>query len=271
MKDTIPVSVIIPNYNNSEYLEECIASVVGQTVYPAEIIIVDDASSDDSVALVKAMKDDLPFLKIVELSDNRGVSHARNTGARKAVSPFVTFLDSDDFYLGKDKLKKEYELIEENPNAIAYSPIVVVDDQGKRLWGQLDKGKRRFLQGKIGLPLIAGFKCGRPPRDYIVSRNILLGCGGFDESLYLYEDYDLLIRLGLNHEFTCTFSEGTAYRQVAGGLSDRSHDDLANAKESICEKYRQGLPLALLGKVRMLSLLQGSYDWAKRVARGLRP
>lgn len=264
MRDAIPVSVIIPNYNNSEYLTECLMSVVSQTVLPSEIIVVDDASSDGSIELLKALGKDISPLKIIELPKNAGVSAARNRGIEAAVSPYVTFLDSDDFYMGRDKLEREYALMVQDPEAVIYSPIVIVDADGKRLWGQLDKGRGRFLKGKIGTALIAGFKSGRPPRDYMVSRESLLACGAFDEALSLYEDYDLLIRLGLHHEFKCTFNEGTAYRQVAGGLSDRSQDDLMNARRAICQRHKSDLSLLMRAKVQALSAAQETYELVKR-------
>jgi len=75
------VSVIIPMHNSSKHIKECLESVINQTYSILEIIVVDDASIDDSIELVKHIKDDR--IKIIELKDNVGAAIARNTGIKK--------------------------------------------------------------------------------------------------------------------------------------------------------------------------------------------
>lgn len=92
------ISIIIPNYNNSKYLSDCLASVRCQTFSDFECIIVDDVSTDDSVVVIrKLIADDNRFRLIVH-EKNMGVSVARNTGIDAARGQYFAFLDSDDCY-----------------------------------------------------------------------------------------------------------------------------------------------------------------------------
>lgn len=76
------VSVIIPMYNNEKFIRECLNSVINQTYNNLEIIIIDDASKDKSVKIVKEIDD--KRIKIIELNENKGATIARNTGIKEA-------------------------------------------------------------------------------------------------------------------------------------------------------------------------------------------
>lgn len=95
----IRVSIIIPVYNVSDYIEMCISSVMRQTYPHIECVIVDDASPDDSIEkcqrLIANYLGPISFL-ILHHDHNRGVSAARNTGTDAAKGDFIFYLDSDD-------------------------------------------------------------------------------------------------------------------------------------------------------------------------------
>ena len=93
------VSLIIPVYNVSEYIERCIRSVMAQTYTDIECIIVDDCGTDDSMAkceqMIREYEGPIKFI-ILHHEHNRGVSAARNTGVHHATGKWLYFLDSDD-------------------------------------------------------------------------------------------------------------------------------------------------------------------------------
>lgn len=92
------ISVIITTYNDAEYLRRSLDHLVDQTMKELEFICVDDASSDDSVKIIKEyVKKDSRF-HLVALKKNVGLSGARNAGLKKATAPYVMFCDGDDFY-----------------------------------------------------------------------------------------------------------------------------------------------------------------------------
>ena len=97
------VSVIIPAYNAENYIEECLASVVAQTLADIEIIVVDDGSTDQTRSLVaKAAKEDSRISLIEQENQHAGV--ARNNGMERAVGDYLYFLDADD-YIEPDALE----------------------------------------------------------------------------------------------------------------------------------------------------------------------
>lgn len=104
------VSVVMPVYNAENYILESVRSVLNQTYHNFELIIVDDASTDHSIELVSSICDGNSHVKIVCLSENGGVSHARNTGIFEARGEYIAFIDSDDLWK-PDKLKLQMEFM----------------------------------------------------------------------------------------------------------------------------------------------------------------
>jgi glycosyltransferase involved in cell wall biosynthesis len=90
------MSVVIPNYNHAHTISESIAAISGQTVLPFEVVVVDDGSTDDSVACVQALAADRPWLRIHRHDENRGVNAACNTGLGIVSGDFVLFSAADD-------------------------------------------------------------------------------------------------------------------------------------------------------------------------------
>ncbi|MCL2013912.1 MAG: glycosyltransferase [Oscillospiraceae bacterium] len=93
--NSLKVSVIIPVYNMEEYLEECLRSVMGQTLRGIEIICIDDGSVDSSPLILERMCKEDSRIRVFR-QKNAGLSAARNTGMSKAQGEYITFLDSDD-------------------------------------------------------------------------------------------------------------------------------------------------------------------------------
>ncbi len=88
------LSIIIPVYNTALYLLPCVQSILDQTYKNIEILIVDDASTDDSLKIAKSIQDNR--VKIIEQPKNKGQGAARNIGIEKAQGAYVCFVDSDD-------------------------------------------------------------------------------------------------------------------------------------------------------------------------------
>lgn len=98
------VSIIVPCYNVAKYIDECVASAVGQSYDRLEIICVDDGSSDDTVPKLKRWSAEDPRVVVVE-QRNAGAGAARNRGIAQANGDYVLFIDSDD-YIAHDAVEK---------------------------------------------------------------------------------------------------------------------------------------------------------------------
>ena len=89
------LSVIIPNYNNSKYLKRCLDSIINNTYSNLEIIIVDDASTDNSVDIINSYKD--KRIRLIKNKTNLGAGKSRNIGIKLSKGSYITFIDSDDY------------------------------------------------------------------------------------------------------------------------------------------------------------------------------
>lgn len=98
------VSLIVPVYNTSKYLEKCINSLINQTLKDIEIIIINDGSTDNSEKIIKKFND--KRIKYIA-KQNEGIGKTRNLGIEKATGEYLAFVDSDD-YLSIDFCKKMY-------------------------------------------------------------------------------------------------------------------------------------------------------------------
>ena len=107
------VSVIIPTFNRSDMLKDAVASVLDQDYGNAELIVVDDGSTDATVQTLASYQDRLRLLR----QENRGVSAARNAGIRAAAGTLIALLDSDDLWL-PGKLRAQVDYFEAHPEAL---------------------------------------------------------------------------------------------------------------------------------------------------------
>lgn len=242
------LAVIIPNYNKEKYLYECVQSILRQTLLPDEIVIVDDCSSDHSRKVIDELKEKSNLIQAIYLEKNGGVSHARNIGLKNSKSEYVTFLDADDFYYNCGKLENEMNLIKENDdNIVAYSQLVFVGAEGMEL--KMRTPKSAYLSGNIFARLLTGkFVWPAIAKDYCVKKSILEQVGGYNEQRDLYEDFELLLKLAKEHIFLCTYEAGSAYRQVADGLSKRDASEHKRARREIFFDSIDSLPLIMRKK-----------------------
>ena len=112
------IDIIIPNYNKSKYLEQCINSVIDQSYKNWNLYIVDDCSSDDSLSVLKKYNNNKQ-IEVIKLNKNKGPAFCRNLAMRISNSEYISFLDSDDYWK-KDKLYKQLNFMEQNKYKFTY-------------------------------------------------------------------------------------------------------------------------------------------------------
>lgn len=138
------ISVIIPVYGVEKYIEECLVSVINQTLREIEIIVVNDGTKDNSIKIVEKYIFD-KRIKIIN-KENGGLSSARNAGIKKAQGKYIYNLDGDDF-LAKNILEKIYNYAEKNKLDVVIFDINMYDDKNKKILTQWKD--TNFLEGKI--------------------------------------------------------------------------------------------------------------------------
>lgn len=188
------VTVIIPNYNGCHYMESCLASLKEQTLKDFQILVVDNASSDGSVAYVK---EHCPGAQIIVLDKNYGFSKAVNVGIRHSKTPYVILLNNDT--------KADPHYIEEMVKAIERSPrIFSVSSKMIQMYHPELIDSAGDLYTLTGWGVCRG--AGRPATNYLKNDEVFSACAGaaiyrrkvfkkiglFDENHFAYlEDIDV--------------------------------------------------------------------------------
>ncbi|MEZ4749751.1 MAG: glycosyltransferase family 2 protein [Bdellovibrionota bacterium] len=114
------VSILLPNFNSGNYLNEAVDSVLQQSYTEWELIIVDDASTDRSREIAARLAKRDPRIRVLFHSQNQGAAHARNTALKEARGRHVALLDSDDLWLPQ-KLQYQLEFMRKTGTAISYT------------------------------------------------------------------------------------------------------------------------------------------------------
>lgn len=187
------VSVIIPTYNRAEYLRRAVESVCNQKHFDAEIIVVDDGSTDNSREVVEKISHTQPLRYI--RTENRGVAAARNLGATLAARRYIAFLDSDDHWVA-DKLYRQMRCLAENPG------FTISHTGEKWLRRGVFLNQKRIHRPRHGYIFPHCLQlCAVGMSTVVISRELFLESGGFDSTLPCCEDYDLWLRLSFRHHF----------------------------------------------------------------------
>ena len=180
------VSVIVPIYNVENYIYECIASIIKQTLQDIEIILVNDGSTDDSIIKIQKLIDNNKNIRLIN-KENGGLSSARNTGLQFATGDYVAFIDSDD-YIEPSFLQQLYE------EAIKYNLDIAIGGYKKLYSNIYESIKRNNNLVDIGVTTGVNFlknemKC----KDYRM------------------EVWDVLYRREFLEKNNLTFEEGLVY------------------------------------------------------------
>jgi len=195
-RDTSPlVSVIIPTYNRAHLLGRSIQSVLEQTYRNIEVIVVDDASTDDTQEILGSIKDNR--VRYIRHNRNRGQAAARNTGIRASIGKYIAFQDSDDQWL-PEKLMKQITFFEKTSAAlgVVYTGFWRVRN-GEKTYIPSKKIKEK--EGNINKQILRGNFIGTPVT--VIKKEYLKKTGLFDETLPCLEDWEFFIRLSEHCEF----------------------------------------------------------------------
>ena len=204
-----PVTVVIPTYNHARFLGEAIDSVLAQTARPAEIIVVDDGSTDRPDEVVARY----PAIRLIR-HENRGLAAARNTGWRASSQPFVTFLDADD-WLRPRALEVGLSQLERHPTAaFTYAAFANV------YWpsGRVSPVPFSPVPDDAFAALIRD-NLVRMHGAVLYRRDCLEAVGGFAEDLAASEDYEIYLRLAMRFPVTCCAEPVADYRQHDSNMS----------------------------------------------------
>ena len=197
------VSIITPSYNQSAYLEQTIQSVLTQDYPQIEYLVVDGASTDGSLEIIKRYEDKLAWW--VSEKD-KGQADAINKGFARASGEIIAWLNSDDYYL-PGTVQSAVKSFEENPDVVlVYGNMLAVDKHG-RTFNTL-KYKQLTLEDLLCFQII-----GQPA--VFMRRSVLQKVGGLDSSFHFLLDHLLWIQIAHHGRILCVDQTWAAARYHA--------------------------------------------------------
>jgi len=194
------ISVIMPSYNHEKYIPYAIESVLNQTFNDFELIIIDDASKDKSIEIIKMYEEKDSRIKTTFHDGNRGIARTVNECIEEAEGKFIALFSSDDVWV-KDKLKKQLKVLEKNENLVVWSEGLVIDAQGKptgETFTQKHDALKRKKSGNIFEELLKeNYICGQS----IIFKKENIKNIKYDEKLKYLNDYKFMVDLARRFEF----------------------------------------------------------------------
>ncbi len=187
------ISIILPLYNGGEFIEKTLLSVGQQSFNNAELIIVDDGSTDSSAEIIKKISSKsscsiLKNLKIVT-QKNGGVASARNHGINEAKGEWLSFIDQDDIWL-PEKLERQVEVLKGTNASFCYTAFSRFYADGREVVkknGSDDRNKslRLLISGKLFIP----------PSTVLVKKETAKVEGGFNSDFIPSDEWDFFLRI----------------------------------------------------------------------------
>lgn len=237
--DTQPlVTVICLCYNQGRFVREAVESVFQQTYKPIQLIVVDDASTDDSAVEIKTLKQEYVALEILLLESNLGNCKAFNRALTLAKGEYIIDLAADDVLL-PERIEKGVEaLLQRGPLfGVNFCDAELIDEAGQHLaWHSARFPHDTIPEGDVYAQLINRyFIC---PPTLMFSRKVIDMLGGYDETL-TYEDFDFWVRSSRTFHYCYTPEALVKKRQLKNALAKKQFQVFSRHSEStyrVCEK-----------------------------------
>ncbi|MDE3185307.1 MAG: glycosyltransferase [Bacteroidota bacterium] len=230
------ISVLMPAYNREEFISDSIKSILNQTFTDFELIILDDASTDNTVKKILEFND--CRIRILKNEENKGIPYSRNRLLKEARGKFFALLDSDDIAL-PTRFQKQIDFLKaNNDNILVGSPCIFINKNGIRR-----NGKWSFLTPLQTDP--EEIKATLLFRNCFSQSSIMINAELFKNAEYdvkypSWEDYKLWTKLASNHRLTNLKEPLILYRSYSENISHSTEDSrkLQLFNEVIKEQFR---------------------------------
>jgi glycosyltransferase involved in cell wall biosynthesis len=268
------VSVIMAAYNGEKTIKESIDSILRQTHEALELIVVDDGSTDNTVAIVMSIVDDR--LLLLQHKNSGSPAAPRNVGVKKATGDFIAFCDQDDLWYPKkiEKQLKAHENVKQfGEVGIVFSSADLIDGAGKKVAENVTKfsgflpaeeARSRMLEGDYVIACSA-----------LVPKRVMDDAGSLDETLVGVDDYDLWLRITENYGVFAIPEKLCAWRQSPNSLSMNKVTQYVRTEEVFAKigdksvEIRVGHGKNML-RIILASLLAKDYETAREYLKKIK-
>lgn len=234
--DTNLISITLVAYNAEETIKKTLESISSQQYVNFEIIFVNDASTDKTLEIMQDFKESYPSIPCTVLTNasNLGITKSRNKALSYAKGSFIAVIDSDDAWTSPLKLKTQLDFLKSNPDfCVVGTQMSVIDKNHKVLkttsYPQKDEDIRKSF-------LIKNQFC---HSSVLVRKTV---SATYDESLYIWEDYDLILKLGQEHKFANLPNVMVNYLYHKRNLSLAKKLKLISTELKIIKRYKDKYP-----------------------------
>jgi len=225
------ISVIIPTFNGSQNIRRAIMSALNQTYPNIEIIVVDDGSTDNTVEVVKDIKDER--IKLLRHSTNKNGSAARNTGIRASNGEYIAFLDDDDEWFPEKLFKQMEYLKQKDPKeykAVVCGHTIEKGDKVRRVFatkeGNLTK-EILMMQVSMGLG-----------STLLMHKDAIEEIGFFDERYLRHQDLEFTLRYLRRYKLAAVKE---CYAKIHGHSGNPSGEKMLVVKNMFLEDFKQNI------------------------------
>ena len=166
------ISIVVPVYNTEQYLDECLQSILKQTIIEnIELICVNDGSSDNSLEILNLYKEKFPNMIIID-QKNSGAPTARNNGLRVATGEYVYFIDSDDYIINDNCLNELYNVAKKAfLDILNFNHLILKNNSLKKV--SIKRENNKIYTGKEYISTAEKGNITNPPWDKLLKRSYL--------------------------------------------------------------------------------------------------
>jgi glycosyltransferase involved in cell wall biosynthesis len=233
------VSVVICTYNRAQYLPQAIESVLVQSFQDFELIVVDDASKDNTQTVMEKYISNNK-VRYIKNSKNLGLGKNRVESTREARGEYIAILDSDDYWVDVNKISKQVDFLDKNKNVGVVGTFGKIVNDKNDVIGNLEyKTNNQDIRKKI-LSYHQFLHS-----SVLFRKDAFIELGGYDETLSPAEDFDLILKIGKRYEMANLSEYTTHYRIHSENSSSKDRQKRLNHAKlhlKVIKKFKKDYP-----------------------------
>lgn len=241
--ETPTISIHMCTYNRAHFIKQAIDSVLSQTFTDFELLILDDASTDNTKEVILPYLTD-PRIRYITNEHNLGITKNRNKALSLSRGTYIAVLDSDDYWIDIHKLQKQIDFIKTHSEYTLVGTYIHIVNNTNTIIKKISYPTSHFFIKQLLL-----IKNLFAHSSVMYRKDVVVSLGGYDESLAIWEDYDLWLKIGLTHKFANIQEYTTAYRKHSNQSNSYNIQIGKDAQKYIIEKYKKSYKGYICAKI----------------------